>query len=59
MKIDVRAPLKEVHREVALEPKEEWIAVPVPDSGVSRKWVDAARDAIKDNRRLPSAKRRF
>jgi hypothetical protein len=33
--------------------------VPVPNSEVPREWVDAARDAIKDNRRLPSAKRRF
>src|SRR5919199_2808343 len=31
--------------------REEWIAVPVPDAGVPREWVDAAREAIKDNRR--------
>ena len=30
-------------------PKEEWIAVPVPESGIPREWVDAAREAIKDN----------
>jgi len=46
-------------RKITLKPKEEWIAVPVPDSGVPREWVDAARDAIKNNRRPPSAKRRF
>jgi site-specific DNA recombinase len=34
--------------------REEWIAVPVPEAGISRGWVDAARTAIKDNRR-PSA----
>ena len=30
-------------------PEEEWIAVPVPDSGNPREWVDLAREAIKDN----------
>jgi len=30
-------------------PKEEWIAVPVPDSGIPREWVELAREAIKDN----------
>ena len=32
-------------------PEEEWIAVPVPDSGISREWVDLAREAIKGNAR--------
>lgn len=36
------------------KPRSEWIAVPVPDSGIPRKWVDATREATKDNRR-PSA----
>jgi hypothetical protein len=30
-------------------PREEWIAVPVPDAGIPREWVDAARERIKDN----------
>jgi site-specific DNA recombinase len=30
-------------------PEEEWIAVPVPDSGIPREWIDLAREAIKDN----------
>jgi site-specific DNA recombinase len=30
---------------------EERIGVPVPDSGLPREWVDAAREAIKNNRR--------
>jgi hypothetical protein len=30
-------------------PREEWIAVPVPDAGVPKEWVVAAREAIKDN----------
>ena len=37
------------------KPKEEWIAVPVPDSGISREMVEAAREAIKDNHRPSSA----
>jgi len=41
------------------KPREQWIAVPVPDCGVPREWVDAAREAIKDNYRPPSANRRF
>jgi site-specific DNA recombinase len=35
-------------------PREEWIAVPVPDSGIPREWVDTAREAIKDNQRSVS-----
>jgi hypothetical protein len=33
---------------------EEWIAVPVPDAGIPRGVVEAAREAIRDNAR-PSA----
>ena len=40
-------------------PREEWIAVPVPDSGVPRGWVDAAREEIKENRKTSNAGRRF
>ena len=40
-------------------PREEWIAVPVPDSGVPRETVDAARLAIKHNRAPSNAGRRF
>ena len=46
-------------RKTTSRPREEWIAVPVSDSGIPREWVQAAREAIKDNRRLPSARRRF
>jgi hypothetical protein len=42
-----------------MKPPEEWVAVPVPDPGVPREWVDAAREAIKDNRRPPSSNRRL
>jgi site-specific DNA recombinase len=34
--------------------KEEWVAVPVPDSVIPREWVDGAREAVKNNR-VPSA----
>lgn len=30
-------------------PREEWVAVPVPDAGIPREWVFAAREAIKEN----------
>jgi site-specific DNA recombinase len=40
-------------------PKEEWIGVPVPESGIPREVADAAREAIKDNRRRSNAGRRF
>jgi site-specific DNA recombinase len=42
----------------AERPKEEWIAVPVPDSCIPREWVDAARDRVKNNRRPSNAGRR-
>ena len=40
-------------------PRSEWVAVPVPDSGIPPELVDAARDAIKDNRSPSSAGRRL
>src|SRR5215203_2357907 len=42
-----------------VKPKEEWVAVPVPYSGIPREVVDAARAAIKDNRAPSKARRRF
>jgi site-specific DNA recombinase len=41
------------------KPRDEWIAVPVPDSGIPREVVDSAREAIKHNRRPASAGDRF
>ena len=46
-------------RKATPKPRAEWIAVPVPDSGIPREWVDAARNEIKDNRRSPSTSGRF
>ena len=40
-------------------PWEEWIGVPVPDPGIPREWVLAARDAIKDNEKVSNCGRRF
>ena len=37
---------------------EDRIGVPVPDSGIPREWVDAARGGLKDNRRPANAGRR-
>lgn len=40
-------------------PREEWVAVPVPDSGVAREVVDAAREAVGNNRWNTSSTDRF
>jgi site-specific DNA recombinase len=41
------------------KPREQWIAVPVIDSGLPRELVEAAREAIADNRKASSAGHRF
>jgi hypothetical protein len=33
------------------KPREEWIAVPVPDAGIPRELVDAARTTLRANAR--------
>ncbi|MDP9477460.1 MAG: recombinase family protein [Actinomycetota bacterium] len=43
----------------SVRPKEEWVAVPVPYAGIPRELVDAAREAIKDNRVPSKAGLRF
>jgi len=41
-------------------PRSEWVAVPVPHSGIPREHVDTAREAIKFNRRRePAADYRY
>ena len=40
------------------KPREEWIAVPVPDAGITKEVVDRARDAIRNNEKCSSAGRR-
>jgi len=42
-----------------VRPSDEWIAVPVVDPGIPRELVEAAREAIKHNRRPASRKHRF
>ena len=37
-------------------PKEEWVAVPVPDAGIPREWVDAARETLKGDAALAAAR---
>jgi len=49
---------KKRHKRIT-RPEEEWLYVPVPDSDVPREWVDAAREAIKENRKSSNAGRRF
>jgi site-specific DNA recombinase len=39
--------------------KSDWIGVPVPDSGIPREWVDAAREAVRNNKKPSSAGRRY
>jgi site-specific DNA recombinase len=41
------------------KPREEWIAVPVPDAGIPREWVDTARVAISENAKFSYAGGRF
>ena len=41
------------------KPREEWIAVPVPDAGISRGLVDAARAHVSKNARASSSGARF
>jgi site-specific DNA recombinase len=44
----------------APRPREEWLVMPVPDAGVPREVVEAARQSLKDNVRKPSkAAKRF
>ncbi|QIN79958.1 hypothetical protein GBA65_17100 [Rubrobacter marinus] len=40
-------------------PREEWTGVPVPDSGILRDLVLAARNAIKENKKCSNAGRYF
>jgi site-specific DNA recombinase len=38
--------------------KEDWVAVPVPDAGIPREWVDASRKVLNGNSVPSSAGRR-
>jgi hypothetical protein len=39
--------------------REKWIGVPVPDAGLEREVVEAAREAIRDNRKTSNAGHRY
>jgi site-specific DNA recombinase len=41
------------------KPRKEWVAIPVPDAGIPREWVDAARVAISENAKFSHAGGRF
>ena len=47
------------HNKTRAKDRREWIAVPVPDAGVPRDVVDAARKAIEHNRAPSNAGLRF
>ena len=52
--ISERKPGGKVYKKVSSSvplPSEEWVAVPVPDAGMPKAWVDAAREALKKNER--------
>jgi site-specific DNA recombinase len=40
-------------------PKDEWIAVPIPDAGIPRGWVDAAREAVRNSKKISANSHRF
>src|SRR5215218_6470209 len=40
-------------------PREQWIAIPIPEAGIPREIVEAAREMIQDNRQPASTGRRF
>jgi site-specific DNA recombinase len=44
---------------VRKNPREQWIAIPIPEAGVPRELVEAAREMIEDNRPPSSTGRRF
>ena len=43
----------------AVKPRRDWIAVPVPDAGIPREWVDATRENLEGNSRPSRADNRF
>jgi len=44
---------------VRKNPRNQWIAIPIPDAGIPPKVVDAARETIRGNRQPSSTGRRF
>jgi hypothetical protein len=48
----------QARRNHSRKPREEWVAVPVPDAGIPRQRVDAAREATDGNYRPSRSTRR-
>src|SRR5215217_1597151 len=46
---------KKTHR----NPRDQWVAIPVPDAGISREVVEAAREMVRYNTAPPKKGRRF
>jgi hypothetical protein len=44
---------------VTLRPREEWIGVPVPDAGIPKRVVEAARTALLENTAAKNSSGRF
>ena len=44
---------------VRKNPRDQWVAIPVPHSGIPREVVDTARAMIKNNRATGKTSRRF
>ncbi len=40
-------------------PRDQWIAIPIPEAGIPRELVEAAREMIRDNRQPGKTGRRF
>jgi site-specific DNA recombinase len=56
--VSAHGPSGVIYRRKISTPKnrrKDWIGVPVPCSGIPREWVDAARDAIRDNQAASAA----
>jgi site-specific DNA recombinase len=43
----------------AIKDRSEWIAIPVPDAGIPREWVDAARRELDGNKQCSKADDKF
>jgi hypothetical protein len=43
----------------AIKDRSEWIAIPVPDAGIPREWVDAARSELDGNKQCSKADDKF
>src|SRR5215218_685329 len=47
------------HRKTYQKPRDQWVAIPVPDAGIPREVVEAAREMVRYNAVPPKKGRRF